>query len=139
MDSIFTDQRLGRIAARASTLPERLEGDFIPDQVVQHNEHINHRVKAWAKAIGKGDIEQVERRLALGGLTLKTVRSYLGRVSLKEGGEFPPWVTLLPEIVERAARYPLDYLLDGTPSSEPFIDAEKPQPFEDILIPLVKY
>lgn len=129
---------LMRIAARSSTLSERL-GDYLVPDAVQDEKWIETRINTWAKAVGKGDLNLLEQRLALDGLGLETVRPYLGRVSLQDGWDLPPWVYQLTEIVDAAAGTSLDYLLEGKSSSEPFVDPEKPFPFEDILIPLVNY
>jgi len=130
---------LTRIVARSSTLSERLGDRFFLEDPAQFNEQIAQRVAAWVKAVGKGNIALLERRLSLDNLDLTTVQPYLGRVSLKKGLGLPPWVHQLSEIIEGATGHTLDYLLEGTHSSEPYIDPENPQPFEDILIPLVSY
>jgi len=131
---------LTRIAARASTLSERLDGLFVMDDDAQVDEQIELRVAAWAKAIGKGDVSRLEQRLALDGMNLNSVRPFLGRVCLKGGTDLPPWIHLLPKLVAEssASSVSLDYLVEGIPNPEPNIDTGKPLPFEDIIIPWVK-
>jgi type 2 lantibiotic biosynthesis protein LanM len=134
---IADHQILSGIAASASTMSERLAGLVSPEDSTQSESQIEARLTAWAKAVGKGDMERLEERLALDGLTLETVRPFLGRVCLKRGQDLPPWVFLLPEIVAASSSTNIDSLLAGSFSSTPYLDVDEPLPFEEILSPWV--
>jgi hypothetical protein len=59
---------LVEIVERASTVEERLGGDFTP---AGGNEAVvDERLEAWCQALGKGDWDRLERRLAYDGLDL---------------------------------------------------------------------
>ena len=79
----MTEQDLTEIVERASTVDERLSGDFSPaegDETL-----VDERLEAWCQALGKGDWDRLERRLAWDGLDLETVRPALGPVRLRDG------------------------------------------------------
>src|SRR5215213_1006518 len=77
-------QDLVEIVERASTVEERLGGDFSP---TGGNEAVvDKRLEAWCQALGKGDWDRLERRLAWDGLDLETVRPALSPVRLRAAG-----------------------------------------------------
>ena len=79
----MSEQDLAEIVERASTVDERLSGDFSPaggDEAL-----VDERLEAWCQALGKGDWDRFERRLAWDGLDLETIRPALGPVRLREG------------------------------------------------------
>ena len=86
----MSEQDLVEIVERASTLDERLGGDFVPaeggDAAL-----VDERLEAWSQALGKGDWDRFQRRLAWDGLDPETVRPALGPVRLREGAALPEW------------------------------------------------
>jgi hypothetical protein len=83
----LTEQDLAEIVERASTVDERLSGDF---STAEGDEAlVDERLEAWCRALGKGDWERFERRLAWDGLDLETIRPALGPVRLREGVPLP--------------------------------------------------
>lgn len=88
--------RLAHIAARASTLTERLQGPWVPDETSQDAEQIAARLDAWTQAIGKGDGTRLVQRLAREGLSLDAVRPALGPGRWPPDTPLPDWTATLP-------------------------------------------
>src|SRR5215211_8408049 len=91
----MSEQDLAEIVERASTVDERLSGDFSPaegDEAL-----VDERLEAWCQTLGKGDWDRLVRRLAWDGLDLETIRPALGPVRLREGTALPEWSGILAE------------------------------------------
>ena len=126
-------QDLVEIVERASTVEERLGGDFSP---TGGNEAVvDKRLEAWCQALGKGDWDRLERRLAWDGLDLETVRPALSPVRLRDGAALPEWSLLLAEALRLAP--PERREDEAWPAQMGFLDAEDPLPFEEVLAPFV--
>ena len=131
----MSEQDLAEIVERASTVDERLSGDFSPaggDEVL-----VDERLEAWCQALGKGDWDRFERRLAWDGLDLETIRPALGPVRLRDGASLPEWSELLAEALRVAPPERREEAGDVWPPEIGFLDAEDPLPFEEILAPFV--
>ena len=131
----MSEQDLAEIVERASTVEERLSGDFSPtggDEAL-----VDGRLEAWCQALGKGDWDRLERRLAWDGLDLETVRPALGRVRLRDGVPLPEWSELLAEALRLAPPERREEADDVWPAEMGFLDAENPLPFEELLAPFV--
>ncbi len=89
---------LAEIAARASTLAERLQGPWAPDEI--DPEQVVARLDAWAQAVGKGDCDHLAQRLAHDGLSLDAVRPVLGSGYWPPDASLPAWITTLGALVE---------------------------------------
>ncbi len=134
----LSKQDLLDIVAAASTLDERLDKEFLPDDVRENDEIVNARLEAWCQTIAKGDWEQFRRRLAWDDRREEMVRRVLGTVRMPEGAPLPAWAETLSEVLSVAASLPTDK--PGTSHEEdslPFLDAKEPFPFEEILVPFV--
>lgn len=121
------DSDLATLAARASTVMERLEDRFVsvspPDDPV-----IDRRLDAWCQAAAKGDWEQFRHRLAWDSLDEASVRPVLGQVELREGVPLPTWTEVIAEATERI--WKPDALAD-------LFQPDHPIPFEEVLAPFV--
>ena len=132
---LLSRRDLVEIVERASTVDERLSGEFLPAEGI-HADAIDERLQAWCQALGNGDWDRLERRLAWDGLDLDSVRPALGPVRLSDSATLPEWSTLLAEAL-RLAPVHRDEETDGWAADLGFLDAAKPQPFEEILAPFV--
>lgn len=137
VSAVRTGIDLRGLAARASTLQERLDGAVVPDPAAVlpdrpvGPEQPEARLAAWRLTLGNGDEERLRRRLTWDGLDLGRVRPLLGPVRLREGEGLPAWVWLTEEVLGRpiARRDP-----DGSwPSELGFLDPARPVPFEEVL------
>ncbi len=124
------------IVERASSVDERLGGDFVPvegtDPAV-----VQRRLEAWCRALGGGDRDRLERRLAWDGLDLDAARGALGRVRLRERAVLPEWVGLVSETLRAAPLVPVGPTDGAWPEDLAFLDAAEPRPFEEVLVPFV--
>ena len=124
------------IVERASSVDERLGDDFVPvegtDPAVVHR-----RLEAWCRALGGGDRDRLERRLAWDGLDLDAARSALGRVRLRERAGLPEWVGLVSETLHATPLVPVGPTDGVWPEDLAFLDATEPRPFEEVLAPFV--
>ncbi len=112
------------LAAEASPLFERLASD---EYVCAADETVEARLRAWCQAATGGDWTQFERRLALDGLDVDTVRPALGKVRFV-GEQLPAWIETFQALmagVERGIDCPR------------CMDAKQSLPFEDALTPFV--
>jgi type 2 lantibiotic biosynthesis protein LanM len=132
----MSKQDLAGIVERASSVDERLSGDFVPVEGVDAA-LVDERLETWSQALGKGDWDRLERRLAWDGLTLETVRPALGPVRLRDGAPLPEWSELLAEVLRLAPPERREEADDVWPAEMGFLDAEDPLPFEEILAPFV--
>jgi hypothetical protein len=63
----MSEHNLAGIVERASTLDERLGGDFVPAEG-EDAALVDARLEAWSWALSKGDRDRFQRRLAWDGL-----------------------------------------------------------------------
>lgn len=101
------------IAARASTLFERLRGACTPVSA----DHAARRLETWRGKAAKGDRAQFARRLAWLGTSEADVLPLLGHV--RADGALPSWTTILEDALAR------DSGADPVPPSQqdiPFVD-----------------
>ncbi|MCP3101661.1 type 2 lantipeptide synthetase LanM family protein [Myxococcus sp. K15C18031901] len=78
-----------RIAARASTLWERMEGAFVPDDGPESVRLASERLGRWRDKAAGGDARLFQQRLDWLGTTPRQVLPWLGEVRLE--GALPPW------------------------------------------------
>ncbi|MFN3304811.1 MAG: peptidase domain-containing ABC transporter, partial [Roseateles sp.] len=90
-----TDSLLRDLWARASTLDERLGGDFLP--LPGDEAEAQLRWNAWLTLAAEGDPRRLARRLAFDGLDEDRVRPLLGRVRARDGAALPPEFALLAD------------------------------------------
>ena len=120
----MSEQDLAEIVERASTVEERLSGDFSPaggDDAL-----VDERLEAWCQALGKGDWDRFERRLAWDGLDLETIRPALGPVRLRDGVPLPEWSELLAEALRLDPPERQEDTDRAWPAQMAFLEAEIP-------------
>ena len=118
-----TDDALRALWARASTLGERLGGDFLPCPGAEDEAEL--RWAAWQDLAAEGDPQRLARRLAFDGLQEARVRPLLGAVVARPGAVLPPEFELLAEALAGAGA-PTDPMLDEVLSRLPFGDVLAP-------------
>ena len=82
------------IVERASTMRERLAGDFRPRPSAAC-EHVSGWIDAWCASAAKGDARAFARRLALDGLDLSSAERAVSPMSIAPSRELPEWAILL--------------------------------------------
>ncbi|MFL5660052.1 MAG: type 2 lanthipeptide synthetase LanM, partial [Ktedonobacteraceae bacterium] len=133
----LSEQDLLSIAATASSIGERLGDGFLPDEAQVNDKIVEARLNAWCQAVAKGDWQRFQERLSYDGLNLETVRHVLGAVRLREDMPEPAWLDTLSDVLRLAT------MGDETEGSQtnkhdfPFLDAEEPFPFEEVLTPFI--
>ena len=123
---------LATIAARALTLPQRLQLP-LPDPASDRSSAlVEQRLIAWQAAVGAGDPEVFGRRLAWDSLDLVTARRALVPSEQWTNAVHPGWLSTLREAPELLARPSRNHLAaDTAPASAPL-------PFQDVLVPFVE-
>jgi Lantibiotic modifying enzyme len=109
---------------RASTMRERLSGDFLPRPSAVC-EHVSGSIDAWCASAAKGDARTFARRLALDGLDLSSVERAVGAVSIAPSRDLPEWAILLERYFHALPQH----------GEFPRDNADK-IPFEEIFLPL---
>ncbi|MGM9482973.1 type 2 lanthipeptide synthetase LanM [Roseateles sp. NT4] len=118
-----TDETLRALWARASTLDERLSGDFLP--APGGEAEAEQRWAAWQSLAAEGDACRMARRLAFDGLDEAHVRSLLGAVVARSDAALPPEFELLAEALAGVGAT-ADPLLDEVLSRMPFGEVLEP-------------
>lgn len=113
---------LRSLAARASTLDERLRGGYEPDGLAP--EEGARRLDAWCRAAAAGNWTRFRQRLAAEGIDAARVPALLGPVRLHEATPLPSWAERLPEMVRQIAAGPPEEEFSSTP------------PFAGLFVPL---
>jgi type 2 lantibiotic biosynthesis protein LanM len=126
----FSRELLAEIAAKASTLEERLSGSNLAPADGSDPALIEKRLQAWAERAAKGDREKLREFLALRDWNLDSIGSALGVVRLADPQQLPGWALLLEEFV---AAYSVP-----APGPVAFLDPAAPMPFEQIWAPFVQ-
>lgn len=128
----FPQDELSQLAVQASTLAERLEGNFISVDAEQDAGLIAERLTRWRQAVAKGDESQFNKRLDWDGLTPERIHAALGVLRLPEDMVLPEWTETLNEILQSLPT-------PGVATVYRFIEKETPIPFEELLAPFVVY
>lgn len=124
---------LSRVVEQASTLGERLGGDFVPVPGPASERLARARLERWRERVADGDERSLARRLAWDGLDHSRVTALLGEVRLGAGVPLPPWAELLGEVVDA----PRVAVPGDADEGTGLLDPAAPLPFEDILLPFV--
>jgi type 2 lantibiotic biosynthesis protein LanM len=128
---ILADSDLRFLAAGASTLQERCAPEFLPSETLD-SDLVSRRRQEWCKLAAGGDEEAFSRFLQWGSWTPAALERSLQPVTLPAPAPLPEWVLLLPDILR---------VYDAAPPSPApaWLDADHPQPFADLLAPLVSW
>lgn len=126
----MTPTELRLIAARASTIGERLAGGYIAaDCGDEAQRQMAHRIAAWQHSAAADNARLFAARLAQDGLDETAVLPLLGEVRLAEETPLPAWVAALKWIAAALAQPPEPV--------DPPGGGEAAVPFEELLQPLV--
>lgn len=130
MASIFTSNELRVLAARASTVDERLAGGYVADDTPESSEKAARRLDAWCQAATDGDEDLFRTRLDLDGLDIDRITPLLGDVQLADDAATPAWTETF--------RWAIEAMMSPTEpdATVAFLDPERPLPFEDVFVPL---
>ena len=71
---MLSDRELAEVVEQASTVSERLGGDFAPLETPSRRQLVSNRISAWCEAIGVEDQDVLLRRLTWDGLDWSMVR-----------------------------------------------------------------
>jgi type 2 lantibiotic biosynthesis protein LanM len=122
------------IVEKASTMEERLSGPFNPLESAGDEHTLRARFRTWQNNAAKGDERRFVERLALSGWTVEDALRSLRPVRLAEGAALPPWADTLQRMIRS-----IQSRRDATSAEKPaFLDAAKPEPFEELLVPFVR-
>ena len=124
------DDSLRAIAAKASSIRERLAPDFAPIGEIAYNETVEERMRAWLATVAKGDAATFQRRLAWDGLDENLAKHALRPARLRPDAALPRWVLTLAEVLQLAG---------VSRERERCLDDRKLIPFEDLLTPFVTW
>jgi type 2 lantibiotic biosynthesis protein LanM len=134
-EMLLTMTNIRDLAARASTLFDRLAGGYTPTI----SEPAEARLNAWRKKAANGNDTQFARRLAWLGITPESVLPLLGDVTID--GPLPSWAAILEDALQRDVH-------STATETEPFAhllrvfvprDVEAPQELIDDLIQRLSY
>src|SRR5581483_7767574 len=127
---------LRTLADKASTLPERLQRCRHLDGAPLSHEKAQELLNVWCQISTRGDWQRFEERLSWDDLDLVRATSLLTSGVWPEQVEPPAWTAILQEalhLLERQA----DEGSNEQPEHYPFLDVNKPSPFEELLAPFV--
>ncbi|MEH6525412.1 MAG: type 2 lanthipeptide synthetase LanM [Sneathiella sp.] len=127
----FTIQELRILAARASTLEERLTGQYVPKETQKNFALAKSRFKTWIKSASGGDPFLMGDILAEQRIDPSKAEPLFGDVTLGSNQHLPEWTNLLKQ------------LLSNHKENEPTHEAYKALPkdllsHEKIFYPLVE-
>jgi type 2 lantibiotic biosynthesis protein LanM len=125
------------IVQQASSISERLKGDFLPTQANEGDNLLERRLERWRKLIADEDQEHFQKRLVWDGLDLEAARRSLRPVCSAEIGRHTAWANTLGEFLEFAASQ--RSLSVDSLKEERCLDPDDPIPFEEILVPFVRF
>lgn len=125
----MNDEQLRNLAARASTLGERLAGGYVTaDCDGTGAAAAERRLAAWREAAAAGNPAMFAMRLAHDGLDEAAVLPLLGPIRLAEGQPLPEWARTFAWIAAALAK-------PAAGSLDPPHDATAAVPFEELLWP----
>jgi type 2 lantibiotic biosynthesis protein LanM len=130
MTAYLTSSELRAVAARASTIAERLARGCIPEPTLDgaFREAARSRLAAWKQSAAAGDAALFARRLAEQGFDDDAVLPWLGPVRLPDGAALPSWAQTFQWVVAA---------LGGPAVAAPPAGPDEPAvPFEDLFRPV---
>ncbi len=135
----LTPEDLRTITEKASSLYERIEGDFAPEPSPDPKQvkRVEARLKEWREISAEGDEELFQKRLAYDGLDMDAARELLGDGSFSGSRDLPSWTIILNGILKQTREFPLKDLDAELCEKYPFLIKESPVPFEEIFLPCI--
>ena len=128
----LSDDELRWIVGQSSTLRERLGGNF--ESASQNHESLSslELAKKWRTVLaGDDNNDRLVKRLMWDGIDTADALARLGSVRPRLDQPLPDWADMLNEVLTAAAT-------GGRPETCDFLDAERPVPFQQILVPFVE-
>lgn len=130
IEQTLSADELRDLAARASTIDERLAGGYVVRETADSKVRAARRFDAWCKAVADGDFDLLKTRLERSGYDPTTVQALFGEVELVSSAPAPPWVDTFRWIIQALQSTNTSKLLSD------IIKPDHPLPFEDIFLPL---
>ena len=127
---MFTEHDLRHLAARASSIDDRLAGGFLVVETPDVSKKIARRIGDWCEVATGGDMVLFERRLARDGIDLDEIAPLLGDVEYSPDTKTPAWVQTFARAFAA--------MMEASPQDPPpgAVDPEHPIPFEHLFIPV---
>ncbi|MBW4508806.1 MAG: type 2 lantipeptide synthetase LanM family protein [Scytonematopsis contorta HA4267-MV1] len=122
---------LNKIIDKSSTVSERLQSEFLPENTPENERLIDSRMEAWCKTVAGGNKDLLEKRFAWDKLDLNLVRNVLGSGSISDIESLPDWAEILKDVLEAT---PNEY----TTENDRCLDLQEPLPFEELFLPFIK-
>ncbi len=122
--------RLSSIVARASSLQERLRPEFAELDAESSSDIVDARLRRWREIVAQGDTAAFAQRLAWDGLDEASARRALGACALRPDAALPSWANVLAEVLGST---------EHAEARDRCLDAGHPVPFEDLLLPFVRW
>ncbi len=138
----ITESELGQIVAQATYLSERFQTKLVDSALVSKQQTSDELMARWCQVVAQGNSEKFHKRLLWDGLEPEDVLPYLSTQPVVPN-LMPAWARTLAEIIETASEFTSadesktpfpSRAWEQAKSTFPF-DAEKPLPFEDVLLP----
>ncbi len=126
----FSDQELLALAARASTLDERLSGSYVPIAPEQSDAKADASFNAWSASASGGDPALLDKICAHRGLDAGRIKPLFGDVALAPAQPRPDWIDTFAWLFSALQAEP-------APQDNVAPDGEPLQPFEQLFYPLV--
>jgi type 2 lantibiotic biosynthesis protein LanM len=126
-----------KILEKSSTLSERLESKFPPNESIEINMLVDSQIDQWCQIVAQGNWEEFEKRLTWDNLDLHKVRGALGSVCMIDHQQLPAWAETLTECIQAATSVDWKTLKEGYFDNNSFLDPLIPMPFEEVLLPFI--
>ncbi len=120
------------IAARASSLFERLGNDFVAVESDQETARREARWRTWLDRAAGGDPRLFAQRLQNDHLDESQVRKMLSEVRMRDTAPLPAWANLLQDIVAASGAGALK-----APRAKAAARTKEPVPFEELVQPFI--
>ena len=115
------EEALREIASRASVRRERLSTAYEP---LREAPLQTKRLERWREQVGGGGAA-FAKRLAWDGMGEDEAGRFVRQARLRPDAPLPAWTAVLRVCIERAGR--------GVAPEEPFLKADEPLPYEDLV------
>lgn len=127
-----------QVCERASTISERLAGNFQPRKTPVDEAAIRSRMERWCHLVAGGNQQQFEKRLAWDNLDLERVSQVLGGVHLTDDRHLPAWTDTLRAALERTMTDAVATSEIGSAKSNRFLNPQEPLPFEELFLSFIQ-
>lgn len=129
--NMFTLEEVRDLAARASTIDERLVGGYLINHTPASSRKARKRIELWCKYAADNNEALFRKHLIRDGLNIDDITPLLGDVGLSDNQPLPGWAETFLWAVE-VLQSP-----DSSDASTQFINPDWPLPFENLFTPLV--